>query len=82
MSALTLTADDRLRLRAAHPAVFAPNFWRRNGLFVLEADLPEADEYRVELAVSPEWQGPNDQRKLTVTLSMLRLVPQDDNVIS
>ena len=54
----------------------------RNGLFVVEADLPEADEYQVEIAVTPEWQGPNDQRKLTVTLSMLRLVPQDDNAIS
>jgi ubiquinone/menaquinone biosynthesis C-methylase UbiE len=54
----------------------------RNGLFVVEADLPHADEYAVDIAVSPEWQGPNDQRKLTVTLSMLRLVPQDDNAIS
>ena len=54
----------------------------RNGLFVVEADLPEADEYRIEISVSPDWQGPNDQRKLTVTLSMLRLVPQDDNAIS
>ena len=54
----------------------------RNGLFVVEADLPDAEEYRVDIAVSPEWQGPNDQRKLTVTLSMLRLVPQDDNAIS
>jgi hypothetical protein len=54
----------------------------RNGLFVLEADLPEADEYHLAIAVSPEWQGPNDARKLTVTLSMLRLIPQDDNAIS
>jgi ubiquinone/menaquinone biosynthesis C-methylase UbiE len=54
----------------------------RNGLFVVEAALPDAEEYLVDVAVSPEWQGPNDQRKLTVTLSMLRLVPQDDNAIS
>ncbi|HYP07646.1 MAG TPA: class I SAM-dependent methyltransferase [Bryobacteraceae bacterium] len=54
----------------------------RNGLFILEADLPDAPEYRLDIAASPEWRGANDQRVLTVTLSMLRLVPRDDNAIS
>ena len=54
----------------------------RNGLFIVEADLPEADEYRIDINASPEWKGQNDERALTVTLSMLRLVPQDDNAIS
>ena len=54
----------------------------RHGLFVVEADLPDASEYRIEIVASPEWKGENDERPLTVTLSMLRLVPQDDNVIS
>ena len=34
----------------------------RNGLFMVEADLPEADEYRIEIAASPEWKGQNDER--------------------
>jgi ubiquinone/menaquinone biosynthesis C-methylase UbiE len=54
----------------------------RNGLFIVEASLPEADEYRIDINASPEWKGENDERALTVTLSMLRLVPQDDNAIS
>jgi hypothetical protein len=54
----------------------------RNGLFVLEADLPDASEYRVDIIAAPEWRAANDERGLTVTLSMLRLVPRDDNAIS
>ena len=54
----------------------------RNGLFILEADLPESPEYRIEILAAPEWREPNDARALTVTLSMLRLVPCDDNAIS
>jgi len=49
----------------------------RNGLFLLEADVPSASEYVVEVLASPVWQAPGDNRKLTVTLSMLRLVPRD-----
>jgi hypothetical protein len=46
----------------------------RPGLFVLEADLPEAPEYLIEIAGSPSWQAPPDDRTFTVHLSMLRLV--------
>ena len=46
----------------------------RHGLFVLEADLPDAAEYALELHVSPVWRAPGDGRSLTVNLSMIRLV--------
>jgi uncharacterized protein YbaR (Trm112 family) len=46
----------------------------RRGLFVLEADLPDAAEYVVELHAAPVWQAPGDGRSLTVNLSMIRLV--------
>lgn len=46
----------------------------RHGLFVLEADLPEAGEYLVELHASPVWSPPGDARGLSVNLSMIRLV--------
>ena len=46
----------------------------RPGLFVLEADLKDAPEYMVELQVSPVWQVATDDRKFSVTLSMIRLV--------
>jgi len=47
----------------------------RTGLFVLEADLAAAPEYRVEILASPSWQSPPDDRVLTVNLSLIRLVP-------
>jgi len=49
----------------------------RSGLFILEADLPEASEYKIEIAGTPVWGVPTDDRVFTVNLSMLRLVPRD-----
>jgi len=46
----------------------------RVGLFILEADLPQASEYQIEIAASPTWTDPNDDRIFTVNLSMIRLV--------
>jgi ubiquinone/menaquinone biosynthesis C-methylase UbiE len=48
----------------------------RPGLFILEADLPDAAEYRIDIAASPAWSVPTDDRVFTVNLSMLRLVPR------
>jgi len=48
----------------------------RTGLFVLEADAPEADEYLVEITAKPVWRAPGDRRDLTVTLSLIRLAPR------
>lgn len=50
---------------------------QRTGLFVLEADVPDAQEYTVEILASPEWQAPGDARTLAVNLSLLRLIPRD-----
>lgn len=49
----------------------------RSGLFVLEKDLPPADEYLIEVQASPVWTAPPDDRRFTVSLSMLRLVPRE-----
>jgi ubiquinone/menaquinone biosynthesis C-methylase UbiE len=46
----------------------------RNGLFILEADVPDAPEYRVEIRATPEWQVDTDDRTFTVNVSMIRLV--------
>lgn len=46
----------------------------RTGLFILEAPVPDAAEYQIEIAASPTWQAPGDVRTFTVNLSMLRLV--------
>jgi hypothetical protein len=48
----------------------------RTGMFVLEADLPDAGEYRVEIHATPTWSVPSDSRTLSVMLAMIRLVPQ------
>jgi ubiquinone/menaquinone biosynthesis C-methylase UbiE len=49
----------------------------RAGLFILEADLPDADEYLIEISASPEWTAPPDDRVFTVSLSRIRLVPRE-----
>ncbi len=49
----------------------------RAGLFVIEADLPEAEEYRIEINASPLWEVPTDGRVLSINISMIRLVPAD-----
>lgn len=54
----------------------------RNGLFIVEAPLPPAEQYQINISVAPVWKSDNDERELSVTLSMLRLVPQDDTAIS
>jgi ubiquinone/menaquinone biosynthesis C-methylase UbiE len=54
----------------------AAGAWKldRPGLFVLEADVPEAAEYTVEILASPVFSVPTDDRKFSVTVSMIRLV--------
>jgi len=49
----------------------------RPGLFVLEADVPEAADYRIDIAATPVWRVPEDERPFTVNLSMIRLVPRE-----
>jgi ubiquinone/menaquinone biosynthesis C-methylase UbiE len=49
----------------------------RPGLFVLEADLPDALEYHAVIHAGPVWKAPPDDRVLSVNLSMIRLVPRD-----
>jgi ubiquinone/menaquinone biosynthesis C-methylase UbiE len=49
----------------------------RNGLFIIETDVPEASEYVVEIHAAPCWSMPPDRRLFTVNLSMIRLVPRD-----
>jgi ubiquinone/menaquinone biosynthesis C-methylase UbiE len=46
----------------------------RPGVFILEADLPDAPEYKVEIEASPTWTDPADDRTFTVNLSMIRLI--------
>jgi len=40
--------------------------------------VPDSERYDVEVVASPEWQpSAGDVRRLTVNLSMLRLIPLD-----
>jgi hypothetical protein len=48
--------------------------FQRPGMFVIEADLKDLDEYLIEVAASPTWQAPGDERVLSVNFSMIRLV--------
>lgn len=49
----------------------------RTGLFLLEADVPDAPEYAIEILASPTWSAPPDKRTFSVNVSMIRLVPRD-----
>ena len=49
----------------------------RPGLFVVQADLPDAPDYRIEVQAGPTWCVPTDDRVFSVSLSMIRLVPRD-----
>jgi ubiquinone/menaquinone biosynthesis C-methylase UbiE len=46
----------------------------RTGLFVIEAPLPQAGGYEIEILASPAFQAPGDKRTLTVNLSLIRLL--------
>lgn len=62
---------------AANGQKLPPMVRERAGLFIYEADLPEAPEYKIEVFAKPAWQAPPDDRVFTVTLSRLRLVPRE-----
>jgi ubiquinone/menaquinone biosynthesis C-methylase UbiE len=49
----------------------------RPGLFVVEADLADGDEYTVEIQASPVYTVPEDDRRFSVNLSMIRLVARE-----
>jgi ubiquinone/menaquinone biosynthesis C-methylase UbiE len=49
----------------------------RSGLFIVEADLPDGDEYRIDIQAGPEWSVATDDRVFTMNLSMIRLVPRE-----
>ncbi len=49
----------------------------RSGLFILEADLPDAPAYTVQLDCAPLWNDSMDERNFTVNFSMIRLVQAD-----
>lgn len=59
--------------------------WRldRPGLFILEAPLPDAEAYTVEIVVTPTFLEPDLEmdpataRELSVNLSLLRLLPRE-----
>ena len=80
----------RLRIRGhaseGHPVQLAASAnarkvgeWKleRPGLFIVEADLPEADEYRIDIHAGPVWTVPTDDRTFTVNISMIRLAPPE-----
>ncbi len=49
----------------------------RTGLFILEADVPDAPVYHIAIAASPVWHALPDERDFSVNLSMIRLDPRD-----
>ena len=51
----------------------AQQLLERVGLFIIEADLPEAEAYNVEIAAAPTWIAPDEDRTFSVIISMIRL---------
>lgn len=50
----------------------------RPGLFILEAPVADAPSYEVEVTARPVWKMPPDDRELSVTLSMFRLIAREE----
>jgi SAM-dependent methyltransferase len=46
----------------------------RVGLFIVEADIPDAEQYDIEILASPTFTWPEDDRVFSVNISMIRLV--------
>lgn len=49
----------------------------RTGLFVLEVPVPDSAVCDVVISASPVWQAAGDLRDLSVTISMIRLIPEE-----
>jgi hypothetical protein len=49
----------------------------RPGLFIVEGDLPESDDYHIDIQAGPPWSVSTDDRIFTVNISMIRLVPHE-----
>jgi ubiquinone/menaquinone biosynthesis C-methylase UbiE len=49
----------------------------RPGLFLVEADLPDSEEYKIDIQAGPTWTVSTDDRIFTVNISMIRLVPPE-----
>jgi hypothetical protein len=70
---LELGEPARLEIKANGQHVLTYQI-ERPGLFVVEAPLPEAPKYTIEIDGSPCFQSPPDDRWFTVNLSFMRLV--------
>jgi hypothetical protein len=49
----------------------------RTGLFVIESDLPDSPEYKIDIFAAPVWKIPSDDRTLSINVSMIRLIPRE-----
>jgi len=47
----------------------------RPGTFVIEADLPDAPEYTIDIAARPTWTVADEDRIFSVNIGMIRLIP-------
>ena len=75
---LSLSTGEPLRIEVSANGKRVGQFTLdRPGLFVIEADLPDAPEYRLKIDASATWKVPTDDRTFSVNLSMIRLVPRE-----
>jgi ubiquinone/menaquinone biosynthesis C-methylase UbiE len=49
----------------------------RTGVFILETNVPTADEYQIEVSASPMFTVPEDDRTMSVNIGMVRLQPRE-----
>jgi len=60
---------------SANGAEVGRTVFERAGVFIFEADLPPAGEYRIVISASPAWEAPPDDRVFTVNIGLMRLTP-------
>lgn len=75
---LSFTKQKAVKIEVlANGQTVARQAFDRPGLFVVEADLMEAEKYQIEIRAAPSFTAPPDQRPITATVSMVRLIARD-----
>ncbi len=73
---LAFARSQPVKIRVSANGVFLREMrLERSGLFVFEADLPDAPEYKIDIEASPTFNAPPDDRLFSMTISMIRLIP-------
>jgi hypothetical protein len=74
---LSFTRERTVRIElAVNGEVVSRHSLDRPGLFIIEADVADAEKYQLEIQVTPAFTAPPDVRPISARISMIRLIPR------